>query len=100
MAMWLNESTMKAGEEARQKEMQEFRKQVKEEIGAKEAKFQNELAQEKVARQRDKENIKNKISKFWRFFKSQQAGPSTTLPDMTPAEDDDEDKPDTTDNVF
>lgn len=58
--MWLNESAMKAVEEARQKETQEFCKQVKEEIRAKEAKFQNELAQEKVARQRDKEKIRTR----------------------------------------
>ncbi|KAJ8423878.1 hypothetical protein Cgig2_001544 [Carnegiea gigantea] len=48
-----------------------------------------ELAQEKAARQRDKEKVKSKISKLWRFFKSQKAASSTA-----PPEDDDEDEPD------
>lgn len=37
---------------------------------ANEAKFKNELAQEKTAKQRDKEKVMSKISKLWRFFKS------------------------------
>ena len=60
MAMRLNESAVKAAEEARQKEIQDLRKQVEE----KEAKFQHELAQEKAARQRDKHKVKIKISKL------------------------------------
>ncbi|KAJ8443079.1 hypothetical protein Cgig2_004284 [Carnegiea gigantea] len=78
MAMRLNESAVKAAEEARQaeeahhKEIEDLRKAIEE----KEVKFQHELAQEKAARQRDKE-------------KSQQAGSSTA-----PPEDDDEDEPD------
>ncbi|KAJ8431276.1 hypothetical protein Cgig2_007609 [Carnegiea gigantea] len=67
------------------------------EIEEKEAKFQHELAQEKAARQRDKEKVKSKISKLWRFFKSQQDGSSTAPPDTTPSEDDDEDEPDPSD---
>ncbi|KAJ8439327.1 hypothetical protein Cgig2_022464 [Carnegiea gigantea] len=39
--------------------------------------------------QRDKEKVKSKLSKLWRFFKSQQAGSSTA-----PPQDDDEDEPD------
>ena len=97
MAMRLNESAVKAAEEARQKEIQDIRKQVEEEMRAKETKFQNELAQEKAARQRDKEKVKSKISKLWRFIKSRQAGSSTTPPDTTPSEDDDEDEPDPSD---
>ncbi|KAJ8446124.1 hypothetical protein Cgig2_000921 [Carnegiea gigantea] len=91
MAMRLNESAVKAVEEARQaaearqKEIEDLRKAIEE----KEVKFQHELAQEKAARQRDKEKVKSKISKLWKFFKSQQAGPSTA-----PPEDDDEDEPD------
>jgi len=78
--------------------MQDLRKQVEEEMRAKEAKFENELAQEKAARQWDREKVKSKISKLWRFFKSQQAGSSTAPPDTTLSEDDDdEDEPDTTD---
>ncbi|KAJ8433582.1 hypothetical protein Cgig2_012595 [Carnegiea gigantea] len=96
MAMRLNETAVKAAEEARQKEMQELRKQVKEEMRAKEAKFENELAQEKAARQRDKEKVKSNMSKLWGFFKSQQAGSSTAPPDTTLSEDDDEDEPRTT----
>ena len=64
---------------------------------AKEGKFENELAQEKVARQRYKEKVKSKISKLWRFFKSQQARSSTAPSDTTLSEDDDQDEPDTTD---
>jgi len=67
MAMRLNESAVKAAEEARQVEIQDLRKQVEE----KEAEFQHELAQEKAARLRDKQKVKSKISKLWRFFKSQ-----------------------------
>ena len=91
MAMRLNESAVKAAEEARQvneahqKEIEDLRKAIEE----KEVKFQHELAQEKAARQRDKEKVKSKISKLWRFFKSQQAGSSAA-----PPEDDDEDDPD------
>ena len=91
MAMRLNETAVKAAEDARQaeearlREIQELRKQVQE----KEAQFQHELAQEKAARHRDKEKVKSKISKLWRFFKSQQAGSSAA-----PPEDDDEDEPD------
>ncbi|KAJ8438200.1 hypothetical protein Cgig2_001918 [Carnegiea gigantea] len=87
----LNESAVKAAEEARQakeahhKEIEDLRKAIEE----KEVKFQHELAQEKAARQRDKEKVKSKISKLWKFFKSQQAGSSTA-----PPEDDDEDDPD------
>ena len=40
-------------------------------------------------RQRDKEKVKSKISKLWKFFKRQQAGSSTA-----PPEDDDDDDPD------
>lgn len=93
LAMRLNESAFKAAEEARQseearqKEIQDFRKQVEE----KEAKFQHELAQEKAARQRDKEKVKSKLSKLWKFFKSQQAGSSTA---QAEDDDDDEDEPD------
>ncbi|KAJ8450527.1 hypothetical protein Cgig2_020164 [Carnegiea gigantea] len=76
-------------DEARQKEMQHLLKQVEEEMRAKEAKFENELAQEKATRQRDKEKVKSKISKLWRS--------STALPDTTPSGDDDEDEPDTSD---
>ena len=47
------------------------------------------LAQEQYNIQRDKEKVKSKISKLWRFFKSQQFGSSTA-----PPEDDDEDEPD------
>ena len=97
MAMRLNESAVKAVEEARQKEMQELRKQVEEEMRAKEAKFENELAQEKAARQRYKEKVKSKISKLLRFFKSQQARSSTAPPDTTLLEDDGKDELDTTD---
>ena len=64
---------------------------------AKEAKFENELAQEKAARQQDKEKVKSKISKLWRFFKSQQAGSSTAPPDTTPLEDDGGNESDTSD---
>ena len=64
---------------------------------AKEAKFENELAQEKAARQRDKEKVNSKISKLWRFFKSQQTGSSITSPDTISSEDDDEDEPDPSD---
>ncbi|KAJ8429167.1 LOW QUALITY PROTEIN: hypothetical protein Cgig2_010117 [Carnegiea gigantea] len=81
MATRLNESAVKATEEAHKKEMQDVRKQVEEEMRAKEAKFENELAQEKATR----------------FFKSQQAGSSTALPNTTPSGDDDEDEPDTSD---
>lgn len=62
----------------------------------KEVKVQNDLTQEKVARQRDKKNVKSKMRKLCRFFKSQQGGSSTALLDTTPSEDDDEDEPDTT----
>ena len=94
MAMRLNETAVKAAEDARQaeearlREIEELRKQVHE----KEAQFktfQHELAQEKAARHRDKEKVKSKISKLWRFFKSQQAGSSAA-----PPEDDDENEPD------
>ena len=85
MAMRLNESAVKAAEEAHHKEIEDLRKAIEE----KEVKFQHELAQEKAARQRDKEKVKSKISKLWKFFKSQQAGSSTA-----PPEDDDEDEPD------
>jgi len=91
IAMRLNESAVKAAEEARQakeahhKEIEDLRKAIEE----KEVKFQHELAQEKAARQRDKEKVKSKMSKLWKFFKSQQVGSSTT-----PPEDDDEDDPD------
>ncbi|KAJ8444541.1 hypothetical protein Cgig2_000820 [Carnegiea gigantea] len=81
----LNESAVKAAEEAHHKEIEDLRKAIEE----KEVKFQHELAQEKAARQRDKEKVKSKISKLWKFFKSQQVGSSTALP-----EDDDEDDPD------
>ncbi|KAJ8420278.1 hypothetical protein Cgig2_011140 [Carnegiea gigantea] len=89
--LWLNKSAIKAAEEARQaeeacqKEIQNLHKQVEE----KEAKFQHELAREKAARQRDKEKVKSKISKLWRFFKSEQAESSTA-----PPSNDDEDEPD------
>ena len=94
MAMRLNETAVKAAEDARQaeearlREIEELRKQVNE----KEAQFktfQHELAQKKAARHRDKEKVKSKISKLWRFFKSQQAGSSAA-----PPEDDDENEPD------
>jgi len=39
----------------------------------------------------------SKISKLWRFFKSQQAGSSTATSDTTPSGDDNEDEPDTSD---
>ena len=74
MAMRFNESVSKATEEeARQ---QEFRKEVEEEVRAKlivelnnqwvekEAKTQNDLDQEKAARQRDKKKVKSKMSKM------------------------------------
>ena len=82
MAMRLNESVVKAAEEARQaeanhKEIEDLRQQ---------------LAQEKAARKRDKEKVKSKISKLWKFFKSQQAGSSTA-----PPQDDNEDEPDPSD---
>ncbi|KAJ8427259.1 hypothetical protein Cgig2_028217 [Carnegiea gigantea] len=86
MAMRLNESVVKAAEE------------VEEEIRAKEAKFENELTQEKAARQREKEKVKSKISKLWRFFKSQQAGSSIAPADTTPSEDDDEGETDPSDS--
>ena len=69
MAMRLNETAVKAVEDARQaeearlREIEELRKQVQE----KEAQFktfQEELAQEKAARHRDKEKVKSKISKL------------------------------------
>jgi len=63
----------------------------------KEAKFENELTQEKAARQRDKEKVKSKICKLWRFFKSQQVGSSIAPPDTTPSEDNDEDESDPSD---
>ena len=91
MAMRLNESAVKAAEEARQakeahhKEIEDLQKAIEE----KEVKFQHELAQEEAARQRDKEKVKSKISKLWKFFKSQQVGSSTA-----PPENDDEDDPD------
>jgi len=44
-------------------------------------------AQEQYNIKRDKEKVKSKVSKLWRFFKSQQAESSTSLP-----EDDDEDE--------
>ncbi|KAJ8426576.1 hypothetical protein Cgig2_001245 [Carnegiea gigantea] len=84
MAMRFNESVSKATEE--EACQQEFRKQVEEEVRAKlivelnnqwvekEAKIQNDLDQEKAARQRDKKKVKSKMSKMWRFFKSKQAG--------------------------
>ena len=62
-----------------------------------EAKFENELTQEKAARQRDKEKVKSKINKLQRFFKGQQVGSSTALPDTTSLEDDDEDESDPSD---
>ena len=55
MAMRLNESVVKAAEEANHKEIEDLRQQ---------------LAQEKAARKRDKEKVKSKISKLWKFFKS------------------------------
>jgi len=57
----------------------------------KEAKVQNDLAQAKAMRQRDKMTVKRKMSRMWRFFKSQQAGSSTAPPKTTSSEDDDED---------
>ena len=43
-------------------------------------------------RLRDKQKVKSKISKLCRFFKSQQVGSSTALPDTTPSKDDDDDE--------
>ena len=103
----LNESVSKVVEEARQKE---FRKHAEEEVRVKltielnnqwdekEAKVENDLAQAKTMRQRDKMKVKSKMSKMWRFFKSQQAGTSTAPPETTPLEDDDEDDVDEVDN--
>ncbi|KAJ8431177.1 hypothetical protein Cgig2_008744 [Carnegiea gigantea] len=100
-AMRLNESAVKATEEARQKKLQDFRKQVEEEVRAKvimevnnqwaekEAKIHNDLAQEKAVRQQDNKKAKSKMSKLWRS--------SIASPEATPSEDDDEDEPDTTD---
>ncbi|KAJ8423757.1 LOW QUALITY PROTEIN: hypothetical protein Cgig2_030507 [Carnegiea gigantea] len=100
MAIRLNKSMSKAVEDGRQ---EEFHKQVEKEVRAmlivefnnqwaeQEAKIQNDLAQEKAARQQDKKKVKSKMSEMWRFFKSQQARSSTALPDTTPSEDDDED---------
>jgi len=100
MAIRLNESVNTGVEDARQ---EEFCKQVEKEVRAKliaefnnqwaeqEDKIQNDLAQEKAARQRDKKKVKRKMSKMCRFFKSQQARSSTAPPDTTPSEDDDED---------
>ena len=56
MAMRLTESPVKAAEEAHPKKIQDLRKQMM----ANEAKFENELAQEKAARQRDKEKAKSR----------------------------------------
>ncbi|KAJ8419761.1 hypothetical protein Cgig2_027676 [Carnegiea gigantea] len=81
MAMRFNKSVGKATEEARQQELQEFHKQVEEEVTAK----------------WEKKEVKSKMSKLWRLFKSQQAGSSTGPPDTIPLEDDNEDEPDTTD---
>ncbi|KAJ8429324.1 hypothetical protein Cgig2_025560 [Carnegiea gigantea] len=79
METLLSKSVSKAVEDARQ---EEFHKQVEEEVRAKlivefnsqwaekEAKIQNNLAQEKVARLRDKKKAKSEMSKIWRFFKS------------------------------
>jgi len=64
----------------------------------KEAKVENDLAQAKTMRQQDKMKVKSKMSKMWRFFKSQQAGTSTAPPETTPLEDDDEDDVDEVDN--
>ncbi|KAJ8420846.1 hypothetical protein Cgig2_013289 [Carnegiea gigantea] len=80
MAMRLNEGVVQAAEEARQAE-EANHKEIED--------LRQELAQEKAARQRDKEKVKSKLSKLWRFFKSQQAGSSTA-----PPQDDDEDEPD------
>ena len=80
MAMRLNETAVKAAEDARQAEDARVR-----EI----AELRNELAQEKAARHRDKEQVKSKISKLWKFFKGQQAGSSAA-----PPEEDDENEPD------
>ncbi|KAJ8444332.1 hypothetical protein Cgig2_019890 [Carnegiea gigantea] len=80
MAMRLNESVAKAAEEARQAE-EANHKEIED--------LRHELAQEKAARQRDKEKVKTKLSKLWKFFKSQQVGSSTA-----PPQDDDEDEPD------
>ncbi|KAJ8420485.1 hypothetical protein Cgig2_007797 [Carnegiea gigantea] len=87
MAMRLNESARRrlVNGEDHHKEIEDLRKAIEE----MEVKFQHELAQEKAARQRDKEKVKSKISKPWKFFKGQQAGSSTA-----PPEDDDEDVPD------
>ena len=64
---------------------------------AKEGKFENGLAQERAVRQRYTEKVKSKISKLWRYFKSQQAR-SLTVPSYTTlSEDDDQDELDTTD---
>ena len=104
----LNESVSKVVEEARQKE---FCKQTEEEVRVKpltielnnqwdekEAKVENDLAQAKTMRQRDKMKVKSKMSKMWRFFKSQQARTLTAPPEITPLEDDDEDDVDEVDN--
>ena len=100
METLLNKSVSKDLEDAPQ---EEFHKQVEEVVrvkhivefnnqwAEKEAKIQNNMAQEKVARLQDKKKVKSKMSKIWRFFKSQQAGSSTTPLDTTPLEDDDED---------
>ena len=80
MAMRLNESVVKAAEEARQAEEAKH-KEIED--------LRQALAQEKAARKRDKEKVKSKISKLWKFFKSQQAGSSTA-----PPQDNDEDDPD------
>ena len=97
MAMKLNESAIKAADEARQKEIQDLDKQVAKEMRAKEAKFENELAQEKAVKQQDKEKLKSKISKLWMFFKNQQARSSTAPPNTNPSEDDDKDEPNPSD---
>ncbi|KAJ8435921.1 hypothetical protein Cgig2_013268 [Carnegiea gigantea] len=80
MAMRLNEGVVQAAEEARQAE-EANHKEIEDLL--------QELAQEKATRQRDKDKVKSKLSKLWRFFKSQQAGSSTA-----PPQDDDEDKHD------
>jgi len=77
----------------RQKLTVEFNNQWAE----KEAKIQND--QERAMRQREKKKVKSKMSKLWRFFKSQQAGPSMALPDTTPSEDNDEDDVDEVDTT-
>jgi len=88
---WEEELHKKIEEEVRSKLTMEFNTQWAE----KEAKIQNELAQERAVKQWEKKKVKSKMNKLWSFFKIQQAEFSTAHPDtilsQNDGDDDDED---------